>query len=85
MFHCDELVLFAGTNQTAVDAIPATESAPAVLAVPDQTPLTATLAWVAIPSDAWNASTRITTANGTVPLKLLFVEQLRSVRAYAVC
>ena len=51
----DELVLIAATNQPAVQAVAEAGGTPAVPGTPAQTPLSETLAWVGIPSDAWNA------------------------------
>ena len=51
----DELVLIAATNQPAVQAVEEAVGTPAVLGWSAQTPLSATLASVGIPSDAWNA------------------------------
>ena len=50
-----ELVLIAATNQPAVQAVAEAVGTPTVPGTPAQTPLSATLAWVGIPSDAWNA------------------------------
>ena len=51
----DELVLIVATNQPAVQAVDEAVGTSAVPGTPAQTPLSATLAWVGIPSDAWNA------------------------------
>ena len=51
----DELVLIAATNQPAVQAVEEAVRTPAVPGTPAQTPLSATLALVGIPSYAWNA------------------------------
>ena len=51
----DELAIIAATNQPAIVAVAETEGTPAVPGKPAQTPLTATLAWVGIHSDAWSA------------------------------
>ena len=51
----DDLVLIAATNQPAVQAVEEAVGTPVVPGRPAQTPLSATLAWVGIPSDAWNA------------------------------
>ena len=50
-----ELVLIAEINQPAVQAVAEAVGTPDVPGTPAQTPLSATLAWVGIPSDAWNA------------------------------
>ena len=51
----DELVLIVATNQPVVQAVDEAVGTSAVPGTPAQTPLSATLAWVGIPSDAWNA------------------------------
>ena len=51
----DEWFLIVATNQRAVQAVEEKVGTPAVPGTPAQTPLSATLAWVGIPSDAWNA------------------------------
>ena len=51
----DEFVLIAATNQPAVQAVAEAVGTPTVPGTPPQTPLSATLAWVGIPSDGWDA------------------------------
>ena len=51
----EELVFIAATNQPTFEAVAEAEGTPAVPGKPAKTPLTATLAWVGIHSDAWSA------------------------------